>query len=548
METYCYCPTAETLLPMRDDEPSSDGRQETSRLSCGGTLQARDTSTTCRDEEHEDTRHSLSQTSILSVTFEVEDDEEEEEEDPQPPDFLFADDSSLHRSFAPPALTEAPKTPDSYSSSFCAPTLATEPSPVDQQQVAASSWLMEQVADTFVEKLCPSSSGDDSCGTTLQQVCFNTVQEGPQVHRQVELDILALLGCPTDPVDDELDAWVTPLFDWKPTDSPKRTKTQPVGPYRRTSKQRADRIRTWRTQACDVVVPLQKSRSMDDTYLQRFSYPTKPSLLPKPLLLDDDPLGIFIGKGMDPIRPADLPEDLGYDSDPEIAPRTVTPTFPQKEEPPQQEEEYVAYDGHRTRLAEEMKYHMSVDANSKWEIHHSVQESLSYTWSLTWHPEASSGEKPAAIEAWVERGSLVNYGYVVVEPKIMWRQVYQPQLASSRKLNESCATPYKVRVLNACRIVEATEAEPLDRDKYPMARTACSFFLRTCMGEEYLFEAASVEERDAVVHRWKLVVARLAALAVMEDMDRMALEFFTPVVTPDMLTRHNSYDERAHSV
>lgn len=137
------------------------------------------------------------------------------------------------------------------------------------------------------------------------------------------------------------------------------------------------------------------------------------------------------------------------------------------------------------------------------------------------------------IHFWIERGTMLNQGSVVVEPKFMWRQVYQPSLGTSRTLSESSRKPMDVRVLNACRIVEA--GPQLDRSKYPMARSACSFFLKTCRDEVFLFEASSPEEKEQIVRQWKLVVARLASLAVVEDMGSMAKEFFTPAVNSQML-------------
>lgn len=160
---------------------------------------------------------------------------------------------------------------------------------------------------------------------------------------------------------------------------------------------------------------------------------------------------------------------------------------------------------------------------------------MNATWTLTWHGE---GNNPTCIHFWVERGTLLNHGSVVVEPKFMWRQVYQPTLATFRTLNESCRKPMDVRVLNACRIIEA--GDKLDRSKYPMARSACSFFLKTCRDETFLFEASSPEEKELIMRQWKLVVARLASLAVVEDMESMAKEFFTPAVNSQMLTTRDA--------
>lgn len=142
------------------------------------------------------------------------------------------------------------------------------------------------------------------------------------------------------------------------------------------------------------------------------------------------------------------------------------------------------------------------------------------------------------IQFWIERGTMLNLGSIVVEPKFMWRQVYQPSLTTKRTLSKSSRKPMDVRVLNVCRIVEAPLN--LDRTKYPMARTACSFFIKTCRDQVFLFEASSPQEQIQIMDQWKLVVARLASLAVTEDMEAMAKEFFTSAVTLQTLTSHDN--------
>ena len=141
------------------------------------------------------------------------------------------------------------------------------------------------------------------------------------------------------------------------------------------------------------------------------------------------------------------------------------------------------------------------------------------------------------IHFWIERGTLLNQGSIVVEPRFMWRQVYQPSLTTKRTLSKSFRKPMEVRVLNVSRVVEAPL--DLDRTKYPMARCANSFILKTCLDQVFLFEATSSQERAQIIDQWKLVVARLASLAVTEEMETMAEEFFTSAVTWQMLTSHD---------
>ena len=49
-------------------------------------------------------------------------------------------------------------------------------------------------------------------------------------------------------------------------------------------------------------------------------------------------------------------------------------------------------------------------------------------------------------------------------------------------------------------------------------------------------EAKGPEEVDTITERWKLAVARFASLAVVEDVNGIAKEFFHPTVDSQMLT------------
>jgi hypothetical protein len=111
---------------------------------------------------------------------------------------------------------------------------------------------------------------------------------------------------------------------------------------------------------------------------------------------------------------------------------------------------------------------------------------------------------------------------VVVEPTLMWRDAYQPQLQKHR-LNASSQNPWSMRLLNTCRI-----STDVDKHKYPLARPSQSLTILTCEGQEFLLEAASPQECQMVCERWKLAVARFASLAVTEDIDAIAAEFFHP--------------------
>jgi hypothetical protein len=172
----------------------------------------------------------------------------------------------------------------------------------------------------------------------------------------------------------------------------------------------------------------------------------------------------------------------------------------------------------------------------------SVQATMNMSWNLTWHPGRSTKfRRPLSIAAWIERGTLLENGLVMLEPKLMWREQYQDKLTQRRELNLSSRQPHNIKILSVSRILEAREniskarkitAPSIDRSLYPLARISCSFFVRTgpTSDDDFLFEAPTREQRDNIVTRWKLCIARFAALAVVEDMVRLTDEFFHPVL------------------
>ena len=171
---------------------------------------------------------------------------------------------------------------------------------------------------------------------------------------------------------------------------------------------------------------------------------------------------------------------------------------------------------------------------------------MNRTWTLTWHPidqnttkegkktkmkqvpiiMEGSNKSPRCIRLWFERGNRFR-GNNIVEPKLMWRDAYHPELSSHRKLNESTTNgPQQICLLSICRILEVKDQ--IDRKMYPFAKKSCSFLIRTCDDDEFMFEAQTEKERDELVYHWKLVVARLASQAVVGDGDKMVGEFFVP--------------------
>jgi hypothetical protein len=149
--------------------------------------------------------------------------------------------------------------------------------------------------------------------------------------------------------------------------------------------------------------------------------------------------------------------------------------------------------------------------------------------------EYDVSHKAICVNIWMERGTVVTNSGVVVEPAFMWRDAYQPHLAQ-HKLNASTQKPWSMRLLNACRIIHCADLGTLDRKKYPLARLNSSLLLKCCKGQEFLLEANGPEEARTITERWKLAVARFASLAVTEDVNAIAKEFFHPTLDSQLLT------------
>jgi hypothetical protein len=159
--------------------------------------------------------------------------------------------------------------------------------------------------------------------------------------------------------------------------------------------------------------------------------------------------------------------------------------------------------------------------------------------------------------AWIERGTLINGNTVMLEPSFMWRQAYHPDLEGSRRLRRRHSnskqkqqyrphtsgappaaaspspllpTPHSLKLLNVARILPGVVMSDADRHHHRSVavRNSCSFTVQTVDGESVVFEAASRVERDALLKRWKVVVARFVTLAILEQFEVMADEFFTP--------------------
>jgi hypothetical protein len=85
-------------------------------------------------------------------------------------------------------------------------------------------------------------------------------------------------------------------------------------------------------------------------------------------------------------------------------------------------------------------------------------------------------------------------------------------------------TTHSLKLLNLTRILPGVP----DSSKYPLARPSCSIAVQTTSGEYFVFEAATPQEQIEILKRWKVVVARFVTLAILEQFEVMADEFFAP--------------------
>ena len=128
----------------------------------------------------------------------------------------------------------------------------------------------------------------------------------------------------------------------------------------------------------------------------------------------------------------------------------------------------------------------------------------------------------------------------VIQPKFMWRESYQPDLLNHKRLGLSGRSPHSLDLLNMIRILKPTT---LDRTFYPFAKIDRTFTILSHTNENFVFEAASMEERDWLVHGLKLVVARLASMIIVGD-EHMFVEFFSPWANSPMTTDSDEEDDR----
>jgi hypothetical protein len=145
---------------------------------------------------------------------------------------------------------------------------------------------------------------------------------------------------------------------------------------------------------------------------------------------------------------------------------------------------------------------------------------------FVWHPKSlvkssiTTNPSPVLVEAWIEMGSCLKSS--LIQPKLIWREAHGMKDGGDRELNFQ--NPHQIDLLNIVRVLIPTS---VSRETYPFVKLDCAFFIVSNCDNEYLFEAASREERDRFVHVFKVTVARLASKIIVGDKGVFS-EFFSP--------------------
>jgi len=171
-------------------------------------------------------------------------------------------------------------------------------------------------------------------------------------------------------------------------------------------------------------------------------------------------------------------------------------------------------DGRGTKLQYGRRRNVSRD------IKDCVQQFINQTFTLIWHPNTGGDYRksasPLAVKAWIERGHRLDRKGLV-QPKFCWQKTANAAMATGTDPNEV----FRTDILDITRILEVNR---VDRRFYPFAQRRKSLLIQ-CMDDKMLFQAATVADRDAMVHGMKMVVARLGSLIIVQD-EALFEEFF----------------------
>lgn len=118
----------------------------------------------------------------------------------------------------------------------------------------------------------------------------------------------------------------------------------------------------------------------------------------------------------------------------------------------------------------------------------------------------------------------------------MWSEL---NLRGKHQLGGSAVRPYRVSLFALRRIFQVSNGpqgwQQIQVDRHPqkqaalappMAKPNSLLLVRSSLGQDYVFEASCPEERDRIVHLWKITTARLVSHAVVGNGDLMIKEYF----------------------
>jgi hypothetical protein len=163
-----------------------------------------------------------------------------------------------------------------------------------------------------------------------------------------------------------------------------------------------------------------------------------------------------------------------------------------------------------------------------------VEETMNSTWNLFWICD----DKPIQVQVWIERGTVMQNRSIMVEPCLMWRPCYISSTnntsTQSSSLSSSSKQPVSIRLLHICRLRPAsncslpssTTKSTNDYSIPKMYRKSTSFVIKTIDHKTIWFQASTMMERDMIIHQWKVLIARLATFAILEDTKPLLDEFF----------------------
>lgn len=169
------------------------------------------------------------------------------------------------------------------------------------------------------------------------------------------------------------------------------------------------------------------------------------------------------------------------------------------------------------------------------EIGDDVQNALNSKWVLQWHITPVRDAKvrthaPKIVELWIERGYRRNRTEIV-DPKLMWRDLHQPDLFNKRKLTGSALCPYRLSLFAIRRVTQVKNEDGWDKLNMSLPCPLLTdlnrlLVVRSSLGDDFIFEASCAEESLRIVNSLKMVTARLVSHAVVGHGELMVNEFF----------------------